>query len=138
MIVLWLVCLFTGKYLYGYCSLHLKFKRRKQIGRIVLLTCLCWFFYSTNQTITKQRRAFYNLLITSKLSYRIDDTIDTIKNKTDIDLNVIETDSPRIEWNILKRIYLQDEGVKSFHSRLTEFRKIPLEFFVATGKSVRT
>ncbi|XP_076271395.1 cilia- and flagella-associated protein 70-like [Rhynchophorus ferrugineus] len=63
--------------------------------------------------------------------YFIDTEIEKIKNKTQLDIKqAYKSDSPRIEYNYLKRNILLNEGLKILAAHIKNHRKIVLELFV--------
>ncbi|KAF5285616.1 hypothetical protein FQR65_LT13097 [Abscondita terminalis] len=68
--------------------------------------------------------------------YRIDDFVDSVHNKLDVDLEVITNSKlPRIEFNTIKRNYLSKEANRELHKQFKKYRRIPFEIYVSDGFS---
>ncbi|KAF2902345.1 hypothetical protein ILUMI_03836 [Ignelater luminosus] len=67
-------------------------------------------------------------------AYKIDQRLDTINNSIEANLEVINSEKPRIEWNIFKRNYMTGDAVRHFLRRLKQYRHLPLEVYVTSAK----
>lgn len=67
--------------------------------------------------------------------FRIDPNIDDIHNQADVNLNEILTqDVPRIEWNYLRRRYVEEDGCANLYSFLKKHRHLIIEVLMRTRR----
>lgn len=72
----------------------------------------------------------------SATKYKFDSDENNILNFDEINLDVMNDDKPRIEWNFLSRKYLGEEGISYFSKQLNKYRTLGLEIFIAKAKEV--